>query len=227
MEKAKNSLEPKRCGLIRTFGRTHGKKLSARQTWLVDNILPALNPLRESLTKNPQSAILEIGFGTGEHLVELATQNPDKIIIGAEPFINGVASLLSKITDGAGAIKQEYENIRIWPDDIRNLISHITYHISHIYILHPDPWPKARHEKRRLLSADFLKTLSSFISRDGSIIIGTDHADYYDWILEQAKATGLKISDEKIDMIKTKYQEKNMFGGTGTMYLTLSGNAEQ
>jgi tRNA (guanine-N7-)-methyltransferase len=226
MEKAKNSLPPERRGLIRTFGRTHGKRLSARQLWLINNIFPALNPLGESQAKNPQPVILEIGFGTGEHLIELAERNPNKTIIGAEPFINGIASLLSKITDGAGVVKPEYINIRIWPDDIRKLISHVTFHISHIYILHPDPWPKARYEKRRLLSANFLKTLSSFVSKDGSVIIGTDHADYYDWILTQAQIARLKISDEKIDAIKTKYQKKNMFGGAGTKYLALSGTAK-
>jgi tRNA (guanine-N7-)-methyltransferase len=90
-----------------------------------------------------------------------------------------------------------------------------------IYILHPDPWPKARHEKRRLLSAEFLKTLSSFISKDARIIIGTDHTDYYNWIMEQAKQTELVIRNEELGIIKTRYQEKNMFGSDKTMYLSL------
>ncbi|MDR1696974.1 MAG: hypothetical protein LBR41_02005, partial [Rickettsiales bacterium] len=112
---------------IRTFGRRHGKKLSARQQWLVENLLPELFPD----TATDTDTILEIGFGAGEHLLELAIQNPDAIIIGAEPYINGVASLLSKITRFReleskrvrDIIKPEYKNIRIWPDDIRKLFS--------------------------------------------------------------------------------------------------------
>ena len=76
---------------IRTFGRRHGKKLSARQSTLIDNLLPALKP--------EAGDILEIGFGAGEHVRDLAHANPGKIVIGAEPFMNGVASLLSAITD--------------------------------------------------------------------------------------------------------------------------------
>ncbi|MDR3208621.1 MAG: tRNA (guanine(46)-N(7))-methyltransferase TrmB [Rickettsiales bacterium] len=212
------SAQMRRRDLIRTFGRTRRRKLSARQQWLVDNLLPKLAPTE----KDADGAILEIGFGTGEHIVELAGQNTDKTIIGAEPFINGVASLLSKITDENNAVKPQYKNIRIWPDDIQKLMPRIAFHISQAYILHPDPWPKARHEKRRLLNADFLETLSSFISKDGSIIIGTDHMDYYDWVLEQISRTNLEIKTTDVDTIKTRYQEKNMFGG-GTMYIALSG----
>ena len=76
---------------IRTFGRRHGKKLSMRQNWLIENLLPNLKPTTGD--------ILEIGFGAGEHVRDLARNNPGKIIIGAEPFMNGVASLLSAITD--------------------------------------------------------------------------------------------------------------------------------
>jgi tRNA (guanine-N7-)-methyltransferase len=199
MEKATRSL-------IRTFGRMRGKKLSGRQQNLLTDILPALLP-KES------GDILEIGFGNGEYLMRLAADNPDKIIIGAEPFINGVAQLLSKITDETGTILPQYKNIRIWPDDVRKL-KHSDF--EKIYILHPDPWPKARHEKRRLLSADFLKTL-----RAKRIIIGTDHTDYYNWIIEQAKLANLKIIDDAMPEIKTKYQQKNMFGSDKTMYLIL------
>jgi tRNA (guanine-N7-)-methyltransferase len=213
MENAKNTL-------IRTFGRVHGKKLSTRQQMLIETVLPIVIP--DSLSDD---AILEIGFGAGEHLMELAINNPNKIIIGAEPFMNGVASLLAHITDVANVIKPEFKNIRIWPDDIRKLISVSKMHtLNQIYVLHPDPWPKARHEKRRLLSAELLKTLSSLISKDGKIFIGTDHTDYYNWIIDQVKATNLQISSTEIDVIKTRYQEKNMFGSLQTNYLVLTNS---
>ncbi|MDR1027578.1 MAG: hypothetical protein LBL46_04145 [Rickettsiales bacterium] len=208
MEKTENQF-------IRTFGRVHGKSLSARQQHLVDKLLPSLLP---SPSPNP-SPILEIGFGAGEHIIELAEANPDKIIIGAEPFINGVASLLSRIADDEGKILPQYKNIRIWPDDIRKMPAAGPF--SEIWILHPDPWPKARHEKRRLLSADFIKTLWSLICKDGKISIGTDHADYFDWILLQIKSAGLKISAEKMPPVKTRYQEKDMFGAGVTRYIVI------
>lgn len=204
---------------IRTFGRTHGKRLSTRQKWLVNNMLPKLSPLT---TMDIANIILEIGFGSGEHLIELAANNPDKIILGAEPFINGVASLLSRITTDKNELLPQFSNIRIFADDVRKLFTAATNTIfNEIYILHPDPWPKARHEKRRLLSSSFLKLLSSFIAKDGTIIIGTDHTDYYNWILEQVKQTNLEIKSTDVPTIKTKYQTKNMFGSPKTMYLIL------
>ena len=90
---------------IRTFGRRHGKKLSARKQWLMNNLLPALAP---SAT-DTNTAILEIGFGAGEHLRELALANPTKTVIGAEPFANGVAALLGAITDADNRLLPKYE----------------------------------------------------------------------------------------------------------------------
>ncbi|MGI5845712.1 MAG: tRNA (guanine(46)-N(7))-methyltransferase TrmB [Alphaproteobacteria bacterium] len=203
---------------IRTFGRIHGKRLSARQQYLIDNLLPTLIPL----FKDNSEKILEIGFGAGEHLLKLASENPDKIIIGAEPFINGVASLLSKITDNNNNINSEFNNIRIWPDDVRKLINNNDFKFQQIWILHPDPWPKARHEKRRLLSSAFLNLLSARLESNGKIIIGTDHYEYYDWIIEQLQQTKLSIIDDCLPIIKTRYQQKNKAGTIVPKYLILS-----
>ncbi|MBQ6011850.1 MAG: tRNA (guanine-N7)-methyltransferase, partial [Alphaproteobacteria bacterium] len=158
--------------IIRTFGRRHGKKLSARKQWLMENLLPKIAP-----KTNESGAILEIGFGNGEHLRELAIRNPNSIIIGAEPFANGVAALLSSITNESdNSVLDEYKNIRVFPDDVRLLLKDFeNVKFSEIWVLHPDPWPKARHEKRRLLNHDFLNLLSEYMTKDSSIIIGTDH----------------------------------------------------
>jgi len=206
---------------IRTFGRRHGKSLSARQQWLVENILPAISPKN---IKNTGKIVLEIGFGAGEHLRDIAIASPDDIIIGAEPFMNGVASLMSAITDESdNSIKPEYKNIRIWPDDVRQLLQlHIAPGtLDMVYILHPDPWPKARHQKRRLLNANFLNLLTMYIKPDGKIIIGTDHHEYYDWIVEQLKNTKLKINTTDLKIIKTRYQQKNKAGTIAPKYLVL------
>ena len=200
---------------IRTFGRRHGKKLSARQQTLVDELLPTLRP--------ETGNILEIGFGAGEHVRDLAHTNPDKIIIGAEPFINGVASLLSAITDDkTNRVLDEYKNIRIWADDVRDFLRDTDSKFEQIWVLHPDPWPKARHEKRRLLSSEFLNTLSKYLSKNGEIIIGTDHWEYFDWILEQIKSTNLSALIPDMEIIKTRYQHKNKAGNIAPKYLILT-----
>ena len=203
---------------IRTFGRRHGKKLSARQKVLIENILPTISPI--NLAKDA-SLILEIGFGAGEHLRELAIKNPEKIIIGAEPFMNGIASLLSAITDEKNSIRPEYKNIRIYPDDVRKFLKDTDSKFKQIWILHPDPWPKAKHEKRRLLHSEFIKTLSDHLANKGEIIIGTDHWEYYDWIIQEIKKTKLKIDLLNIPVIQTRYQNKNMAETNHPKYLII------
>ena len=199
---------------IRTFGRRHGKKLSARQSALIDNLLPALKPTHGD--------ILEIGFGAGEHVRDLARNNPGKIIIGAEPFMKGVASLLSAITDEkTNRVMDEYTGIRIWADDVRDFLRDTDSKFEQIWVLHPDPWPKSRHEKRRLLSADFLNTLSKYLTDKGEIIIGTDHWEYFDWILEQTKSTSLSATIPDMEIIQTRYQHKNKAGTESPRYLIL------
>ncbi len=202
---------------IRTFGRRHGKKLSERKSFLVEKVLPGLIP-----NESESNDILEIGFGAGEHVRELAHEFPNKIIIGAEPFVNGVAALLSAICDEKNQIKSEYKNIRIWPDDVRLMLNNTKFKFSEIWILHPDPWPKARHEKRRLLNSDFLNLLANNLADNGKIIIGTDHWGYYDWICEQVSKTNLLQNDSEIEIIRTRYQEKNMAQTSEPKYLILT-----
>ena len=206
---------------IRTFGRRHGKKLSLRKQWLMDNLLPKITPKMPDFGK--KTTILEIGFGNGEHLRDLAISNPDAVIIGAEPFANGVAALLSAMTNESDNIlKPEYTNIRIHPDDVRLMFNDFGNALfNEIWVLHPDPWPKAKHEKRRLLNHEFLNILSKHIGRDGKIIIGTDHWEYYDWIVEQLKQTKLVIESTDLDIIHTRYQIKNKAGTAAPRYLVL------
>jgi len=207
---------------LRTFGRRHGKKLSNRKQWLMDNVLPKIAPNAKDLSG--ESLVLEIGFGNGEHLRDLALNNQDKIIIGAEPFANGVAALLSAITNESdNTLLNEYKNIRVWPDDVRLMLKDSEgLKFDEIWVLHPDPWPKARHEKRRLLNHNFLNLLSKFMTKESRIIIGTDHWEYYDWIIEQLKQTGLSIQSTELNTIKTRYQIKNKAGTTKPKYLILS-----
>lgn len=204
---------------LRTFGRRHGKKLSVRKQNLIKNLLPDLNPT--NLSSNDE-CILEIGFGNGEHVRDLALNNAGATIIGAEPFENGVAALLSAMTDSeTNNILPEYKNIQIWPDDVRILLHESDKKFNQVWVLHPDPWPKARHVKRRLLSAEFLNMLATHLSDDGKIIIGTDHWEYFDWILDQVKNTDLSATIPDMDTIQTRYQQKNKAGTTNPKYLIL------
>ena len=205
---------------IRTFGRRHGKKLSTRQTRLIENVLPKITPAADM---GAGEKILEIGFGAGEHVRTLALANPDKIVVGAEPFMNGVASLLSAITNAeTDAVLDEYKNIRVWADDVRDMLRDADSKFCEIWVLHPDPWPKARHEKRRLLSAEFLTMLGRHLTDTGRIIIGTDHWEYFDWIVEQVRQTPLCAEIPRIDTIQTRYQIKNKAATTAPKYLILS-----
>ena len=206
---------------IRTFGRRHGKKLSNRKLNLMENLLPKITPKSGDFAK--KSVILEIGFGNGEHLRDLAIKNPESVIVGAEPFANGVAALLSAITNESdNELIEQYKNIRIFPDDVRLLLKDFdTAQFDEIWILHPDPWPKARHEKRRLLNHDFLNLLSKHIGKTGKIIIGTDHWEYYDWIKNESKETNLEIKSTSLTTIKTRYQIKNKAGTSAPKYLIL------
>lgn len=204
---------------LRTFGRRHGKKLSVRKQNLIKNLLPDLNPI--NLSSNDE-CILEIGFGNGEHVRDLALNNAGATIIGAEPFENGVAALLSAMTDSeTNNILPEYKNIQIWPDDVRILLHESDKKFNQVWVLHPDPWPKARHVKRRLLSAEFLNMLATHLSDDGKIIIGTDHWEYFDWILDQVKNTDLSATIPDMETIQTRYQQKNKAGTTNPKYLIL------
>ena len=104
---------------------------------------------------------------------------------------------------------------------MRLILNNGTYKFSDIWILHPDPWPKARHEKRRLLSPEFLNLLSHNLGQDGKIIIGTDHWGYYDWILEGLTKTNLVIDTKDVEIIETRYQRKNMAETDSPKYLVL------
>lgn len=205
---------------IRTFGRRHGKKLSNRKQFLLSTILPAILPTNN---KNTGNLILEIGFGNGEHVCLLSKQNPNHTIIGAEPFINGVASLLSNITNESDNCKKpEFQNIYIWPDDVRILLNESKLIFEQIWILHPDPWPKQKQQKRRLLNHTFFNELEKHLSQDGIVIIGTDHWEYYEWITQQLTNSNFIIQNADIPLIQTRYQQKNKANSPNPKYLILN-----
>ncbi len=171
----------------RFYGRRKGRPLRASMQRQLDDALPqfAYEPTRDVGEQFGQAVdcYLEIGFGGGEHLAGLAEAMPDCNFIGAEPFINGVASLLRHIQD------KQLGNIRIWPDDVRLILPALgTASLAGAFIMFPDPWPKRRHAARRILQADLLNQLASLIRPGGRLVLASDDPTAKSWLLQAAMA---------------------------------------
>lgn len=175
----------------RLYGRRKGKRLRPGQQALLAELLPRLavllpgpaEPLDPaSLFAPPPAAVwLEIGFGGGEHLAAQAEAHPEIGLIGCEPFINGVAKLL-------GAIEAEgLRNIRIHPDDARPLLAALRPgSLARVFALFPDPWPKTRHHKRRLIAPETLDLLARAMADNAELRLATDEPDLAAWMREMA-----------------------------------------
>jgi tRNA (guanine-N7-)-methyltransferase len=124
---------------------------------------------------------LEIGFGGGEHLARQAEQHCDIGFLGAEVFENGIARLLAEID------RRRLANIRLFADDARLLLAALPHSsVARVFILFPDPWPKARHNKRRLVSDETIDRLAAVMEDDAELRLATDDIDYLGWMLERS-----------------------------------------
>ncbi|MBY8976140.1 tRNA (guanosine(46)-N7)-methyltransferase TrmB [Rhodobacteraceae bacterium NNCM2] len=175
------------------YGRRHGKKLRQGQAALMDTLLAELAPPNIGWDENPnrdpidlaalfpgKSAIwLEIGFGGGEHMIAQAKRYPEIGLIGAEPYINGVAALLALI-ERAGV-----ENLSVTDHDARNVMDVLpTGSIGRVFLNYPDPWPKTRHHKRRFVNPDNVDQLAKVMAPGAHLRIATDIEDYVRHSLE-------------------------------------------
>jgi tRNA (guanine-N7-)-methyltransferase len=209
----------------RLYGRRKGHALRRHHLELLENLLPKLRFDPASLDRS-EYAHLEIGFGGGERLAHLAERNPDRQFIGAEPFVNGVAKLLSLIEAKALA------NIRIHDGDARDLLEALPdASLDHVDILYPDPWPKLRHHKRRLVNSSTLKELHRLLKPESRLIVATDIADYAAWTLRQARAHGgfhwlaercVDWRAPPVDWVPTRYETKAIAEGRVPIYLRFS-----
>jgi tRNA (guanine-N7-)-methyltransferase len=207
----------------RLYGRAAGKPLSARQQGLVDNLLPQLaipETARGALTPvtlfgaRAKETWLEIGFGGGEHLAGQAALHPGIGFIGAEPFIDGVAKLLTQIDE------RRLSNVKIRRGDARDLVAQFAdASIQRIFILFPDPWPKARHRKRRLIQTDFVAELARITAPGAPLRFATDWSDYASRALADILRDGrfrwtAECADDwrrpPADHIPTRYQQKRL-----------------
>ncbi|MEK6746611.1 MAG: tRNA (guanosine(46)-N7)-methyltransferase TrmB [Pseudomonadota bacterium] len=203
---------------LRSFGRRKGRNLRPTKQGLFDTLLPSLQiSLPESRISNPESRTwLEIGFGGGEHLAHMASLHPEVQFIGCEPYVNGIAGLLAHID------KNKLSNIRIYSDDARDLVAALPDNsLERVFILYPDPWPKTRHHKRRIVSSEFLSELARVMKPGAELRLATDSADYATWMLERLLANKnfkwlAKTCDDWLnppaEWISTRYEQKALAG---------------
>jgi tRNA (guanine-N7-)-methyltransferase len=165
--------------LNRLYGRSQGKPLRARQQGLVDNLLPQIavpteGPITSQILFGDDRPLhLEIGFGGGEHLAFRADLLPDHGFIGAEPFVNGVAQALTHVEE------QRLANVRLHMGDALEVLSRVPDGaLTMLYLLHPDPWPKNKHTKRRMMNDGPVEMFAHKLKPGGEFRFGTDHPVY-------------------------------------------------
>lgn len=202
----------------RLYGRRAGHKLRAGQAALVDETLPTLEvpdgPLdAQTLFGDHRPLELEIGFGAGEHLAAQAAMRPGHGFIGCEPFLNGVVGALGHIRDGG------LTNVRLHMGDALDVLNRLPdASLDRIYLLHPDPWPKVRHAKRRFMNKGPIDMIAAKLKPGGEFRFGTDHPIYvahammvmraqrhhFDWQV----ATADDFLTRPADWSETRYERK-------------------
>ena len=224
------------------YGRLKGKTLKDSQKRYLDEDLAGLAPGPVSWADNPdrtpldltarfggKPVWLEIGFGGGEHLVHQAATNPGVGIIGAEPYINGVAMLLGKIRQ-AGVT-----NLAVYPGDARDLMDVLLpASVQRAFLLYPDPWPKKRHHRRRFVTPEHLAPLARAMAPGASLRVATDIPDYVRQTLEEVPKAGFDWTATRPadwqtpwpDWISTRYEQKALREGRTPHYLTFTRTTE-
>lgn len=224
------------------YGRRRGKPLRAKRQRLTETLLPrlALAPAdwqadsvdpATLFSKPPAAVWLEIGFGGGEHLAQLAADHPDIGFIGCEPYINGVASLLRHIDEGG------LENIRILADDAGLLLPALcSESIDRAFLLFPDPWPKKRHNRRRFVSEPNIDLMARILRDGASWHMASDSMDYIRWMLRHmtAREEFRWTAEGPMDWRRrpdgrapTRYEEKALRKGDHSAYLEFRRQARK
>ncbi|WP_219895534.1 tRNA (guanine(46)-N(7))-methyltransferase TrmB [Aquisediminimonas profunda] len=169
----------------RLYGRRQGHKLRAGQAGLVEVLLPQISVPEGALDSralfgDDRPLQLEIGFGAGEHLAGQAKLHSGHGLIGCEPFINGVVGALQHIQ------AEDIKNVRLHMGDALDVLARLPdASLDRVYLLHPDPWPKARHAKRRFMNPGPLDRIATKLKPGGEFRFGTDHPVYLRWALMQ------------------------------------------
>ncbi len=212
------------------YGRSRGRALRPGQERLLAGALPRVEIAPEELARpslfpfEPRAVWLEIGFGSGEHLIELAKASPDVGLIGCEPFLNGVVAALS------GIEREKLTNVRLRRGDAQAVVKAAPdAFFSRVFILYPDPWPKRRHNKRRIVSDAMVEALARVVKPGGELRFATDIDDYAGWTLRRFLAsphfrwTAARAADWRTPWAEwrpTRYEAKARRAGRGPVYLT-------
>ena len=167
---------------------------------------------------------LEIGFGSGEHLAWQAASHPDQLLVGSEVYRNGIASLLGQIE------ARGLTNIRLWPEDARDLLDRLPDGaVGRVFLLFPDPWPKARHAERRFIGPGNLPSLARIMAPGARLRVATDDHTYLAWILDhlpQHPSFRWRVEGPEDwrrrpdDWPPTRYEQKALREGRKPAYLT-------
>tara|TARA_A100001015_G_scaffold53567_1_gene58687 strand:- start:1590 stop:2270 length:681 start_codon:yes stop_codon:yes gene_type:complete len=206
---------------IRSFVNRKGRKLSDNKKNLLEDAKKSKILLNEEdfsniakIAKNYEEVTFEIGFGSGEHIAHIAKLYPKRLFIGCEPFELGVTKLLAKIR------AEKINNILIYNNDALDLLKSLPDNlINKLYILYPDPWPKKRHNKRRIINNENLALFAKKMANNAKILIATDHNDYASWIISHLiNNKNFKwlinnveeVFTEPNEWHKTKYQKKSL-----------------
>lgn len=220
--------------LFRSFGRRRARKLRPYSQQAYDEKLEGVRLTLEKpiFEVTPSEIWLEIGFGGGEHLLAQLTQNPHIHMIGCEPFVNGIAKLLGHLAD------EDRERVRIWPDDVRSLLEKIPPHyFSKAFILFPDPWPKKRQHKRRLIQREFINNLLQTLKKGALLHIASDDQAYIEHILDflphhpdityvqgPSSADSSTWGRRPEGWPPTRYEEKALLKGLSCAYMIFQKN---
>lgn len=213
----------------RLYGRSSGHKLRLGQQALMDELLPAIAVPAEGeisaqrLFGDERTLHFEVGFGGGEHLAHRADLLPDHGFIGCEPFVNGVATALGHIRD------RRLANVRLHMGDALEVLQRVPDGaLSFLYLLHPDPWPKVRHAKRRMMNDGPLGLIAAKLKAGGEFRLATDHPIYLDWSLmvmqrheaqfEWLAETPCDFLDPPGGWIETRYGAKSRREGRRPYY---------
>ena len=218
----------------RLYGRRKGRPLRKRKTELLDTLLPSLEiPIPQpgdridphALFAQPVDDVwLEVGFGSGHHMAWQAAHNRNVGVIGAEPFINGVAGLLKLVDD-----ESVQDNVRVLPDDARPLLDALPdASIGRAFVLFADPWPKKRHWERRFIGPANLPRLARVLKVGAELRLASDVMGLVRWKLEHTvkhpdfEWTACGPSDWRHrteDWPPTRYEEKAIEAGRKPVFL--------
>jgi tRNA (guanine-N7-)-methyltransferase len=218
----------------RLYGRARGHRLRPRQQRLLEVTLPRLafapvqggDPLA-AFSPRPAELWLEVGFGSGEHALEQIVRHPEAGLIACEVFDNGICSLLSHlVAEGGEASAQLPGNLRLWADDARSLLRLLPDRcLDRLFLLFPDPWPKARHAKRRFIHPALLPLLSRLLKPGAEWRVASDDPTFQAWVTEvmaeQIWFDGPAPTTERpSDWPPTRYETKAVREGRAPLYWT-------